>query len=77
MKSAWTGLIVALLAAPGCTWPMYLQLTGQPPAPPVVVEPPKPRGPISPERVTPANAHQAADALSDELDRAAKESVFK
>lgn len=76
MKIVWTGMLLALLAAPGCTWPSFLQPASPPPAP-VAAETPRPRGPVTPERVTPGNAYQAADALSEELERAGRENQFK
>lgn len=75
MKIAWTGVLLALVAAPGCWMPNFLQPEAPPP-PPAVVEQPKPRTLVTPERVTPANAHQAADALRDELERVGKENPF-
>lgn len=71
MKTARWLLLLALLAAPGC-WalPPFLQPANPPP--PAVVETPGSRGPVQPERVNANNAHQTADALREELDRAEK-----
>jgi hypothetical protein len=74
MKTTCRLLLLAVLAAGSGCWTVPSLLTPEAPPPPPVVEPPKPHGPVLPERVTPDNAHQAADALSDELDRAERNS---
>jgi hypothetical protein len=72
MKTACYLMLLAVFAGSGC-WalPSFLE-PADPPKPPAL-EPPKPRGPVLPDRVTAANAHQMADALDDELDRAERE----
>jgi hypothetical protein len=74
MKSACRLMLLALLAVgPGC-WTLPSILEPPAPPPPPVAEPPRTHGPVLPERVNPDNAHQAADALSEELDKAAQDS---
>jgi hypothetical protein len=71
MKTACQLLLLTLLAAaPGC-W--TLPSMQQPPPPAAPAEPPRPREPVQPERVNPENAHQAAAALSEELDQAERD----
>jgi hypothetical protein len=72
MKYAGIGLLLVLLAAPGC---MPMPLTPDLPPPDVktkekvAVKPP----PVKVDEVTEANAHEMADALQAELEWALKE----
>jgi hypothetical protein len=70
MKKTACLFLLALVVGPGCwTLPFRSEL-----APSAVDQaPPKPRGPVLAEHIDASNAHRAADALSQELDRAERE----
>jgi hypothetical protein len=72
MKTACRLMLLAVLAAgPGCWTLPSLQPAA--PAPAAAPEPLRPRDPVLPERVNSDNAHQAAAALSEELDQAERD----
>jgi hypothetical protein len=70
MKTTCRLLIMAMLAVGSGCWTLPSLLAPDVPPPAPIVEQPRPRGPVLPERVNQDNAHQAADALSQELDQA-------
>jgi hypothetical protein len=49
-----------------------VQKDGAAPAPPAPIVAPPPK-PVTPDQITPANAHKTVDALGQELDRAGAE----
>ena len=74
MKTAWYSLLLALTASAGCVGLPKLPETPAPAAaaPPPAVKPARPTARVSADRVTEANAREAAHQLADELDRDAE-----
>jgi hypothetical protein len=70
MKTVLSALSAALLATVGC-FPYTAEHPGPPPG--KLWTPPRPAPLVTPDQVTPDNAHQKSQALEDEMEQARRE----